>query len=223
MSKKMFTALEKLRILTEYIEGTLSGVEVAKKYGVNARTIRDWKSIYEELGSAALEPKTHPTLYPAELKKAAVQDYLSGNFSQREVIRKYQISNRNVLKGWIELYNGHNVLNDDKKGWRCAMTKGRKASFEEKVEIVKDCLAHGKDYRRSVEMYKVSYKQIYSWVRKYLEGGEEALQDHRGKQRADHELTNEEREMKKLKRENERLHAENAYLKKLEEIERRRY
>lgn len=223
MSKKRFTVSEKLKIITEYNKGDLPVGEVAQKYGVNVRTIRDWKTLYEECGIVALERKKHHTLYPAELKKAAVLDYLSGNFSQREVIRKYGISTINVLKGWIELYNGHNVLNDDKKGWSRAMTKPRKVSFAEKVEIVKDCVAHGKDYRRSIEIYKVSYGQIYNWVRKYLQGGEEALQDNRGKQKSEKDLTNEEKEMKKLKQENERLHAENAYLKKLEEIERRRY
>ncbi|SES10403.1 Transposase and inactivated derivatives [Salipaludibacillus aurantiacus] len=223
MSRKNFTALEKLRIIAEYNDGDLQPKEVARKYDLNVSTLKKWRLLYEESGAAGLEPIKNHKSYSAELKQAAVHDYLSGGFSQSEVTRKYGISTRNVLMGWVELYNGHKALKDDRKGLSRSMTKGKNVCFEEKVEIVKDCLAHGKDYARSMEVHKVSYAQIYSWVRKYLQGGEEALQDNRGKQRTEEELTKEEKEMKKLKRENERLRAENAFLKKLEEIERRRY
>jgi transposase len=77
-----------------------------------------------------------------------------------------------------------------------------------------------------MNMYKVSYQQVYQWVKKFEEGGEEALQDKRGKRKTEENLTPEQkihREMKKLHQENERLRAENAFLKKLEEIERRRF
>ncbi|MEF7561335.1 helix-turn-helix domain-containing protein, partial [Bacillus thuringiensis] len=74
-------------------------------------------------------------------------------------------------------------------------------------------------------MYDVSYQQVYQWVKKYNNGGDEALKDRRGRKKEEQELSPEEKmkvEMKKLERENERLRAENAFLKKLEELERRR-
>ena len=49
--------------------------------------------------------------------------------------------------------------------------------------------------------------------------------DKRGRKKEEAELSPEEKmklEMKKLERENERLRAENLFLRKLEEIERRR-
>jgi len=58
-----------------------------------------------------------------------------------------------------------------------------------------------------------------------VDGGEEALKDKRGRKKEVVELSPEQKlkfEMQKLERENERLRAENAFLKKLEEIERRR-
>nr|WP_157050009.1 hypothetical protein [Thalassobacillus sp. C254] len=51
------------------------------------------------------------------------------------------------------------------------------------------------------------------------------MKDRRGRNKSDEELTSEERmklEMKRLQKENEQLRAQNALLKKLEEIERRR-
>ncbi|MNL78988.1 hypothetical protein D3C87_2055030 [compost metagenome] len=72
----------------------------------------------------------------------------------------------------------------------------------------------------------MSYQQVYSWVKKYEAGGEEALRDGRGRTKAPEELTEADRHnrlaMKKLEYENARLRAENAFLKKLEELERRR-
>ena len=69
------------------------------------------------------------------------------------------------------------------------------------------------------------HKKLYQWVKKYNNGGDEALKDRRGRKKEEQELSPEEKvklEMKKLERENERLRAENAFLKKLEELERRR-
>jgi transposase-like protein len=107
-----------------------------------------------------------------------------------------------------------------------SMTKARSTSLKERIEIVQYCINHNNNYQQTAETYHVSYQQVYQWVRKYESGGENALQDTRGKKKAEAELTPEERmklEMNRLEAENERLRAENAFLKKLEELERRRY
>lgn len=101
------------------------------------------------------------------------------------------------------------------------MTKGRKTTFEERIAIVAFCIEHGKDYGLTIETYKVSYQQIYSWVRKYEEKGVEGLTDRRGKAKPENELTDAER----LRQENKILQAkikdqemEIALLKKLREL-----
>jgi transposase len=105
------------------------------------------------------------------------------------------------------------------------MTKGRSTTWEERIQVVLYCIENGKDYQKAAETYEVSYQQVYQWVRKYENGGDEALKDKRGKNKVEIELSPEEKirlEMKRLEREIERLRAENLFLKKLEEIERRR-
>ncbi|MCM3720400.1 helix-turn-helix domain-containing protein, partial [Fictibacillus phosphorivorans] len=75
------------------------------------------------------------------------------------------------------------------------------------------CLENGKDYRKIAETYEVSYQQVYQWVKKF-EGGDETLNDKRGRKTED-ELTPEEKiklQMKKLERENELFRADNAFL-----------
>ena len=86
-------------------------------------------------------------------------------------------------------------------------------------------LGNGKDYQRTAETYGVSYQQVYQWVKKYEDGGDEALKDKRGRKKEEAELTAEDKinlQIKRFESENERLRAENLFLKKLEEIERRR-
>lgn len=105
------------------------------------------------------------------------------------------------------------------------MTKGRSTTWQERIDIVLYCLANGHDCKKTASHFQVSYQQVYGWVKKYEAGGEDSLRDGRGRAKAPEELTEAERNtlaMKKLAYENERLRAENAFLKKLQEFERRR-
>ena len=45
--------------------------------------------------------------YSTELKQQAVMDYLAGKGSQREICKKYEISDTCILRHWILWYNGH--------------------------------------------------------------------------------------------------------------------
>ena len=104
------------------------------------------------------------------------------------------------------------------------MTKARKTTFEERIEIVQFCIANGKDYGLTIDKFNISYQQIYPWVRKYEEKGVDGLVDRRGKSKPENELT----ELDRLKAENKMLAAKNQELqmeidviKKLKEVERR--
>lgn len=106
------------------------------------------------------------------------------------------------------------------------MTNGRKTTYDERVEIVKYCIEHQNNYAETAQKYQVSYQQVYMWVSKYEKGNVEALQDRRGKRKDENEIS----ELEKLKAQNKLLEAENHrkqmeidFLKKLNEIEGRRY
>ena len=160
--------------------------------------------------------------YSAELKLQAVKDYLSRKGSLREICKEYEITDKILLRQWIKVYNGHKEFKErsSAKG-EIYMTKGRKTTQEERAEIVAYCIEHGKDYGLTVETHKVSYQQIYSWVRKYEEKGVDGLTDRRGKVKPESELSESER----LRQENKILQAkikdqemEIALLKKLREL-----
>lgn len=105
------------------------------------------------------------------------------------------------------------------------MTKGRKTTFNERVEIVQYCIVHDHNYAKTAEQFEISYQQARNYTIKYEKQGVEALHDRRGKRKSETEMS----ELEKLRAENRILRAEKEYaqmeadfLKKLAEIERRR-
>ena len=160
--------------------------------------------------------------YSAELKMQAVQSYLNGEGGLDVVCRKYGILSNHQLRDWILWYNGHREFKErtSAKG-EIYMTKGRKTTQEERAKIVAFCIEHNYDYGLTVETYKVSYQQIYAWVRKYEEGGVNKLKDNRGRTKPAEEMVEIEKlkaEMKILEAKNRQLEIENEFIKKLQEL-----
>lgn len=227
MSKRTkHTAEKKYEILNEHYNGIGSIQEIVTKHNISVYTFYKWRYNYEKYGIDGLKESRTWRSYSKELKEQAIKDYSSGKYSQGEIVRKYELPDKSVFKNWINKYNGHRGITATSKGMSKSMAKGRSTSWKEKIEIVQYCIDHGNDYKQAAEAYQVSYHQVYLWIKKYESGGENALQDKRGRKKAEAELTSEEKmkiAMKKLETENERLRAENAFLKKLEKLERRRY
>ncbi|MCA1031902.1 helix-turn-helix domain-containing protein [Bacillus timonensis] len=224
MSNKFYSSEFKYAIIMSYKNEDYTITEICSKYNISTRTLYDWIEKHEKYGLSGLNDLRTWQPYPKELKEEAVRDFLSGKYSQLELIRKYETSSRSVLQRWVKQYNSHRDLKDTSKERTSSMTKGRKTTWEERIQIVLDCLGKGKDYQEAANTYNVSYQQVYQWVKKYEDGGDEALKDKRGYKKEEAKLTQEKinLQMKRLERENERLRAENLFLKKLEEIERRR-
>ncbi|USG64980.1 helix-turn-helix domain-containing protein [Brevibacillus ruminantium] len=91
-------ASEKLAILQEIENGQLGVMAVAKKYGLTKTTLAKWRRRYEVYGYEGGEIRTHNNRHSPELKLQAVQDYLSGQYSQYEIIYKYKIASTTQLK-----------------------------------------------------------------------------------------------------------------------------
>ena len=160
--------------------------------------------------------------YSSELKIAAVKSYLAGEGSLIQTCKKFGILRHKQLQDWIMWYNGHKDIKwcNSAKG-EIYMTKGRKTTQEERAKIVAFCIEHNYDYWLTVETHKVSYQQIYAWVRKYEEGGVDKLKDNRGRTKPAEEMTELEKlkaEMKILEAKNRQLEIENEFIKKLQEL-----
>jgi len=223
--KHKFSYEEKVRILSEYLNGTYGFREICKRYSLNNGTLKNWKRLYETFGWSGLKTGSHGSHYSRETKEAAVRDYLAHSLTVPEILKKYKIRSGTQLKRWVLKYNGHEKLKASGTGGTAIMTEGRKTTFEERIEIVQYCIAHDRNYAETAEKYKISYQQARNYTVKYETGGVEALKDNRGKRKALEEMSELERlraENKILRAEKERAEMEISFLKKLEKIERRR-
>lgn len=194
------------------------------EFAVNKKTISTWRRIIQVQGSDALASKSKNQIYSQSFKLSVVQAYLAGEGSLQELALKFGLRTNSVLRNWILKYSRGEVIQSSRGGLSQGMTKGRKTSYEERLEIVRYCEAHGNNYQQTAGVYEVSYQQVYSWARKYEKGGEKALYDRRGKDKEAVALTELDclkLENRKLQKANRDLEVENAFLKKLEELERR--
>lgn len=128
----------------------------------------------------------------AEDKIYAVNLYLNGKESQHRIASMFDVSVASVQQ-WIRNYE----------------------SLGANAFIVKKYKKYSKDLKQQARSYTVKYET----------GGVEALRDNRGKRKSPDEMNELEKlraEVKILKAEKERAEMEASFLKKLDEIERRR-
>ena len=226
MSRKAkYTVEAKVRAAERYLRGEASAAGIAAEMEMGKRgksTVREWAATYRENGIEGFHLKEGNSSYTVETKEQAVEEYLQGKGSLREISRKYHIPNKETLRQWVEVYNSNRELRGYNPRPEVYVAMRKKTTKEEREEIVRYCLEHGKDYKGTAAKYEVSYSQVYQWVRHYEEQGEAGLEDRRGKRKSDDEVD----ELERLRRENLRLKAElqkserlNLLLKKVKEFE----
>lgn len=160
--KSKIDALEKVKIVEQYLDGEISQKGSAKACGVNKRSVKDWIRIYETEGpEGLLTPKTNKR-YSKDLKLQAVQAYLSGEGSLNEICARFGSRQHVQRMSWIKVYNEGKEFKELTGG--STMKKVRKTILEEQIAIVKDCLSHNRNYGAMALKYNCSYQQVRNWV-----------------------------------------------------------
>ena len=219
-----YTAEEKISAVQDYLDGKGSMNSFAQRLGIDFQTFKQWVYNYDAMGIDAFKNNRNKHYSKAE-KEQAVAAYLAGEGSYIEICRKFKILSPRQLRSWIKKYNDHEELKASGTGDRGIMIKGRKTTFDERVEIAAYCISHDSNYAETSEKFKVSYQQARSYTVKYKKGGIDALQDKRGKRKSDDSLSEIEKlqaELKMEKARRKKAEMEASFLKKLDEIERRR-
>lgn len=223
--KHKFSFDEKIKIVTEYLNSKNGFRESCRIYNVSQQGLKDWIRLYNTFGAEGLKSGNSCTRYSAEVKQQAVDDYFSRRLTVPQILTKYRIRSTTQLRRWILKYNSHEELKSSGKGGTTIMTKGRKTTYDERIEIVQYCIEHENNYAETAEKHQVSYLQIYTWMKKYKDKGVEGILDQRGRTKPESQMTELEMlraENRLLKAQNKRQGIEVAFLKKLDEIERRR-
>jgi len=212
-----FSQEVKVEIVERYLRGERRGLLI-QTYGFHESCLRDWVKKYQLSGIAGLVPRGNPQSYSHEFKNQVIEAYLSGIGSEHDVAVRYGIPSRSTVSRWIRQYNSHEDISKSYYGGQVRMTKGRKTTMAERIEIAEYCLNHELNYARTAEQFQVSYQQVYSWVKNYSERGVSGLRDNRGKRKSPEDMS----ELERLREENRLLQMENDVLKKLAELEGRR-
>ena len=202
MSKSPHTPEFRAKVSQEYLDGIGSYRFLAERYHIGKKTLQEWVAKFRIYGIDAFITQAGNTSYSSDFKMMCVEAVLSGEGSVDDIVAKYNVSSREILRNWIKLYNTNKELKDyDPKREVYMADARRKTTLEERKKIVEYCIAHNRDYKGAASKYGVSYSQIYSWVKKYEALGADGLTDKRG-----HRKTNEEvDELESLRRENLRL------------------
>ena len=180
--REKLTPYEKEQACLDYINGNRSRSEICNCLHISTRTIQDWAAIYKKYGILGFTKKTKNRSYSKEFKIELVEKCISGEASS------------------IDL--GHQYDKDYNPKREVYMAKARrKTTIDERKEIVNYCIEHNRNYKETAVLYDVSYSQVYSWVKKHENDGEEGLIDKRGHHKLDDELD----EIERLRRENVRL------------------
>lgn len=214
----------KKQAVRDYQKGKRTILEIAKDVGCVKSTVRKWVVAYNFFGPKGLEIKGRNRAYSKDEKIQAIQEYLDGEGSLEEIAGKHGLTTGEMLRKWVIKYNNHEDIGDyDPKG-EVYMAKSRKTTYEERLKITQHCLSHGKKYKLAAELFNVPYTSVYKWTKAYETGGEEALQDRRGRRKPEIQLTEEgklRRELEREKAKSRRLETELELFKKKHEIEMR--
>lgn len=176
--KSKYSKELKIEICKKYIDGNGSTISLAKEIGTTDSVICRWIRKFKAFGESAFEARPSNNSYTKEFKLRVINDYLGGEYSINDLAIEYGIPSSSTVRNWIKLYNSHIEPEDYIPGRKdIYMTKCRKVSKEEKLEIVKYCIDHDLDYQQTCKTYDVTYPNLYNWVKKYRENGEEGLTD----------------------------------------------
>lgn len=218
--KAKYTKEQKVQACEDYIRGTKSAIQIKNELnmgkGGDSLVLR-WVKMYRVHGSAIFEYKSTNKSYSKEFKIMVAEEYLQGHESASDLAVKYGIPNKSTVLNWIKKYNSHKELEDYDPKPEVYMADTLKVNKEKKIEIIKYCIDHNHDYKGTAEFYGGNYAQIYSWVKKYEFNGEDALEDRRGKRKAEEQLNDLEkaqRRIAELERINRRQEMELELLKK---------
>lgn len=226
--KSRYSYEDKLKACEDYFSGKRSMLQIANDFESSEVSGAMWRWIYlyRIHGASALLPKLKNSSYTKKFKLEIVEQYIDGTESVEYLASKYNL-NPNVLHKWILLYNSDMELKDYNPIQEVYMAEARrKTTLEERIAIVEYCMEHNCNYKMTAQKYEVSYSQVYSWVRKFNNGGNGSLTDNRGQHKSETEVD----ELEKLRRENKRLKRQLEekdmtveLLKKVKEFGRRRF
>ena len=210
----------KIWLIEECLAKRMRGREAARRAGVGCSCMQKWISRYKAEGAAAFQNTNYRRVYSKAIKRAAVEDYLSGKGSLLTISEAYKIRSPGLILDWVRVYNRHNEASKSQE----EPVMAKKYTLEFRAQIVKEHLEGGKSISDLANEYNLYYTLISRWVKKYQEKGIAGLEERRGQRLASQAPRTPEEDLQvrnaQLEHEIYLLKLENELLKKVKELER---
>ena len=106
--KKAISTEDRMKAVEAFLDERYSLRELGKKYGVHHSSVEKWVNAYLMFGEDGLCRRSTNKKYSEDLKKEAVELYLTTDHTLKEVCNKYKIRRISVLQKWILKYREDN-------------------------------------------------------------------------------------------------------------------
>lgn len=133
MSKKSRGAKEQAASLFEEGKGYKA---VATQLDISVDTAKSWEYAFRAVGREGLLARHSSAQFAFDIKMAAVRDHIEGNLNMVEIMVKYRIPNKMMLKHWICVYKekGEEGLRGFGHGRSMRRSADRSAADEEETQ-----------------------------------------------------------------------------------------
>ena len=116
----------KLDVINTYLSRQDSQRQVADAFGICPRQLRDWLSIYNRYGAAALAPGQQHRVYSIDFKLAVLNYKRRYQASSAEVALRFQMPSSSTIWVWEQRYNQGGATALTNRPGRPAMKKPTK-------------------------------------------------------------------------------------------------
>ena len=98
MSKSPHTPEFRAKVSQEYLDGIGSYRFLAERYHIGKKTLQEWVAKFRIYGIDAFITQAGNTSYSSDFKMMCVEAVLSGEGSVDDIVAKYNVSSREVLR-----------------------------------------------------------------------------------------------------------------------------
>ncbi|WP_430817916.1 IS3 family transposase [Carboxylicivirga sp. RSCT41] len=163
ITRKKYSAEEKIRIVIEGLRGELSIAELCRKEGINANLYYKWSKDFLEAGKSRLTGNTK-----REANTNEVNHLKNENTDLKQLVAELSLENRMLKKSLTGRVN----------------YKYMRRSASEKMEIIRIVQDSELGVKRTLEELGVSRSSFYEWYNRYLTDGFDGLKPKPAKRRS---------------------------------------
>ena len=95
-----------MKLVTEYLDGSLGYKLLAKKYNMPSRTpLQDWVRSYKTKGMERLKRRKTKEVYSVQFKLDTIQFMLKTGASYQETTEQFRLNNPSLIHRWMKTFN----------------------------------------------------------------------------------------------------------------------